>query len=148
MISCPPSPFQCWVNEHMKQTIFSPEIKELLAKAFAGGREFEAMQKMQPNPVARILIAEDYYPVMEWMDGVDPVLLDNHYLYTAPPQRELPGMTADDLREPNNGKNWRVEWWNESCRMLLPSDMRLDSFQSYRNGTLQFTIKLREKNGG
>lgn len=56
-------------------------------------------------------------------------------------QPALKPLTADDLREPKNGEKWRVEWWNESCRMLLPSDMRLDAFQSYKNGTLQFTIK-------
>lgn len=50
-------------------------------------------------------------------------------------------LTADDLKQPRNGKQWRVEWWNESCRMLLPVDKNLDSFQSYRNGTLMFTIK-------
>ena len=49
--------------------------------------------------------------------------------------------TADDLREPKNGAKWRVEWWNESCRMMLPEDRKLDSFVSYKNGTLQFTIK-------
>lgn len=50
-------------------------------------------------------------------------------------------LTADDLKELKNGTRWRVEWWNESCRMMLPADMRLDSFQAYKNGTLMFTIK-------
>lgn len=49
--------------------------------------------------------------------------------------------SADDIREPVNGERWRVHWWNESCRMLLPAGARIDSFQSYKNGTLQFTIK-------
>lgn len=59
------------------------------------------------------------------------------------PQPAVAGepMTADDIRQPKNGQWWRVEWWNESCRMLLPKSMRLDSFQSYKNGTLMFTIK-------
>lgn len=52
-------------------------------------------------------------------------------------------LTADDIRQPKNGQWWRVEWWNESCRMLLPADKKLDSFQSYKNGTLMFTIKAR-----
>lgn len=56
------------------------------------------------------------------------------------PQAREP-LTADDLREPKNGTQWRVEWWNESCRMMLPSDAKLDSFTSYKNGTMQFTIK-------
>ena len=50
-------------------------------------------------------------------------------------------LTADDLREPKNGANWRVEWWNESARLMLPANKRLDSFQSYKNGTLMFTLK-------
>lgn len=50
---------------------------------------------------------------------------------------------ADNLKEPKNGDNWRVVWWNESCRMLLPADKALDSFQSYKNGTMQFTLKQR-----
>ena len=54
-------------------------------------------------------------------------------------------VTADDLKEPKNGKQWHVEWWNESCRMMLPSGSKLDSFHSYKNGTLQFTIKKTDK---
>jgi hypothetical protein len=65
---------------------------------------------------------------------------------TTPAQPEPVPLTADDIREPKNGKDWRVEWWNESCRMMLPSDMRLDAFRSYKNGTLQFTIKRRDAN--
>lgn len=58
---------------------------------------------------------------------------------TEPAPREP--LTADDLREPKNGTNWRVEWWNESARLMLPANKRLDSFQSYKNGTLIFTLK-------
>lgn len=50
-------------------------------------------------------------------------------------------LTADDLREPKNGTAWRVEWWNESARLMLPAGSKLDSFQAYKNGTLMFTIK-------
>lgn len=48
---------------------------------------------------------------------------------------------AGDLTEPKNGAAWRVEWWNESARLMLPDGSTLDSFQSYKNGTLMFTIK-------
>ncbi|WP_423459927.1 hypothetical protein [Ottowia sp. VDI28] len=61
---------------------------------------------------------------------------------SAPVQPEVP-LTADDLREPKNGANWRVEWWNELCRMMLPADMSLDSYRSYKNGTFMFTLKAR-----
>lgn len=52
-------------------------------------------------------------------------------------------LTADEIKEPKNGDSWRVEWWNESCRMMLPADKALDSFRSYKNGTMQFTLKQR-----
>lgn len=58
-------------------------------------------------------------------------------------QRDTKRLDADALREPIDGNEWRVQWWNESCRMMLPAGMILDGFQSYRNGTLQFTIKKR-----
>lgn len=58
-------------------------------------------------------------------------------------QRDAERLNADTLREPINGDEWRVEWWNESCRMMLPAGMILDCFQAYKNGTLQFTIKKR-----
>ncbi|MFG5778247.1 hypothetical protein ACFIQF_14355 [Comamonas sp. J-3] len=50
-------------------------------------------------------------------------------------------LSADDLREPKNGKAWRVEWWNESLRMMLPSQMRLDRVQAFKTGTLVLTLK-------
>jgi hypothetical protein len=49
--------------------------------------------------------------------------------------------TADDLKEPENGANWRVEWWSEHARLMLPAEAKLDSVQSYSNGTFIFTIK-------
>ena len=50
-------------------------------------------------------------------------------------------VAADALTEPKSGDKWRVEWWNESCRMMLPAHAKLDSFVAYKNGTIQFTIK-------
>lgn len=64
------------------------------------------------------------------------------------PAAPVQGLTADDIKEPKNGTNWRVVWWNESCRMLLPADKQLDSFQAYKNGTMQFTLKKRAHDNG
>lgn len=50
-------------------------------------------------------------------------------------------LTADDLHEPKNGQQWRVVWWNESCRMMLPVGLKVDRYKGYRNGTMQFTLK-------
>ena len=62
-------------------------------------------------------------------------------LSAAPPPPEREPLNADDLREPKNGKAWRVEWWNESLRMMLPSQMRLDRVQAFKTGTLVLTLK-------
>ena len=61
-------------------------------------------------------------------------------LRTALAQQDEP-VAADALTEPKSGDKWRVEWWNESCRMMLPAHAKLDSFVAYKNGTIQFTIK-------
>ena len=58
----------------------------------------------------------------------------------AMPQQAEP-VAADALTEPKSGDKWRVEWWNESCRMMLPAHAKLNSFVAYKNGTIQFTIK-------
>lgn len=50
-------------------------------------------------------------------------------------------LNADDIREPKNGAAWRVEWWNESLRMMLPATMKLDTVNHFRNGTMQLTLK-------
>ena len=49
--------------------------------------------------------------------------------------------SADDLREPTNGATWRVEWWNESLRMMLPATMKLHAVNHFSNGTMQLTLK-------
>lgn len=49
--------------------------------------------------------------------------------------------TAGSLREPVNGEGWKVHWWNESMRLLLPDDRRIDSHRHYQNGTTHLTIK-------
>ena len=117
----------------------------------------EAWNRRTPSPVGvepvawrvRRLDSPNYWiiflhkPVDALMDPEREV----QPLYTAPQptQAQAGSVTADDLKQPRNGAQWRVEWWNESCRMLLPANKRLDSCQTYRNGTLMFTIK--EKSG-
>lgn len=55
--------------------------------------------------------------------------------------RQQTRQVAGAVREPVNGDGWTVHWWNESMRLMLPDGMRVDSFQSYRTGTMQLTIK-------
>lgn len=61
--------------------------------------------------------------------------------YAEASQAHRAPLSADEIKEPKNGEVWRVEWWNESLRMMLPSDKVLHRFNAYRNGTLQFTLK-------
>ena len=82
-------------------------------------------QFVSTHAIYRALISASPAPADQWRD-----------IESAPRDG-----TADSLKEPKNGKQWRVEWWNESMRLMLPADKVLDSFQSYKNGTLQFTLK-------
>lgn len=73
--------------------------------------------------------------------GADRAAVYRAMLAAAPAAAERKPLTAGELREPKNGSGWRVEWWNESARLMLPDDMKLDSFDAYRNGALVFRIK-------
>lgn len=55
----------------------------------------------------------------------------------------LSSPSADDLRAPKDGAEWKVVWWNESARLMLPTNRVLSSAKSYGNNTLMFTIKKR-----
>ena len=39
------------------------------------------------KPVAQVQVAEDYYPHVIFLDGVDTASLDQKFLYTAPLQQ-------------------------------------------------------------
>jgi len=49
-------------------------------------REYHAQPEQEP--VAQVQVAEDYYPHVVFLDGVDTTSLDQKFLYTAPPLRE------------------------------------------------------------
>ncbi|UYY88084.1 hypothetical protein [Alcaligenes sp. SMD-FA] len=48
---------------------------------------------------------------------------------------------AGSVREPANGNGWRVHWWNESMRLMLPEGSRIHYHNIFRNGTMVITIK-------
>lgn len=52
----------------------------------------------EPEPVAQIQIAEDYYAHAVLLGTVDPMYLDQAYLYLAPPQREWQGLTDEEVQ--------------------------------------------------
>ena len=49
------------------------------------------------DPVAQVQVAEDYHAHVVWTEGVNPVVLDQKFLYTAPPQREWQGLTDEEI---------------------------------------------------
>ena len=90
-------------------------------------------------------LTEAVFQVLEGWNIPAPVRKILETAYYAPPPPEREPLSADDLREPKNGKAWRVEWWNESLRMMLPSQMRLDRVQAFKTGTLVLTLKKERK---
>jgi hypothetical protein len=129
-------------------------LRDLLSMLAAAPQPPEAAPVELPAPE---FYADDrgYEVSAEWLESEDATS-DYRAVYTMPRYteqqvRELLAaakverkpITADEIKEPKDGTSWRVVWWNESCRMMLPVDKALDSFQSYKNGTMQFTLKHR-----
>lgn len=48
---------------------------------------------------------------------------------------------AGSVREPVNGDGWRVHWWNESMRLMLPDGSHIHHANIFKNGTKVITIK-------
>lgn len=90
------------------------------------------LAQKEPEPVAQIQVAEDYHAHVVWLDGVDPVALDQRYLYTAPPQREWQGLTDE---------NEIKHCWYEACQ----TDLELTS-QLVVYFARAIEAKLKEKN--
>jgi hypothetical protein len=61
-----------------------------------------ASAKLQPEkeqePVAWVQVAEDYYAHVVLLPNVDPINLDQQFLYTTP-QREWQGLTDEEIEE-------------------------------------------------
>jgi len=53
-----------------------------------------ALAHPEQKPVAQIQVAEDYYPHVIFLDGVDTTALDQKFLYIAPQQPEPPCKTG------------------------------------------------------
>lgn len=112
------------------------------ARTRRAGQLLDAIRAAAPKECCRSHPHEEMTPMCELRTEIARLtnaLARAEAQLAAAPQ----AVQADNLKEPKNGDNWRVVWWNESCRMLLPADKALDSFQSYKNGTLQFTLKQR-----
>jgi len=89
-----------------------------VSNAWATGYEKGRASVKQPEPVAKVHVAEDYYPHVIWMEGINAVCFDQEYLYITPPQRdeapakavEWQGLTMEEmdaLVEEQSG--WPVE---------------------------------------
>lgn len=114
----------------------APAVPTHLSMSAEEARTFQDWEGMDATTAFHLIErhADGWGDVATMMDAW---LEANRKPHNAPPAP----LTADDLREPKNGTAWRVEWWNERARLMLPADAKLDSFQSYCNGTLMFTIK-------
>ena len=69
----------------------------------------QPLDDKQLQPVGQVQVAEDYYAHVVWTKGVNPVDLDQKFLYTAPPQRGWQGLTdeeIDKLAEAHLDFNW------------------------------------------
>ena len=56
----------------------------------------QPLDDKQLQPVGQVQVAEDYYAHVVWTKGVNPVDLDQKFLYTAPPQRGWQGLTDEE----------------------------------------------------
>lgn len=56
-----------------------------------------AEPEKEQEPVAQVQVAEDYYAHVVLLPNVDPINLDQQFLYTAPSQREWQGLTDADF---------------------------------------------------
>ena len=63
----------------------------------------DTVAQPEQEPVAQVQVAEDYYPHVVFLDGVDTTSLDQKFLYTAPPQREPILCGCGDQIMPDDG---------------------------------------------
>ncbi|MEJ2800599.1 hypothetical protein WAE61_01870 [Comamonadaceae bacterium PP-2] len=127
-------------NEAMSQPLASAAallddveiaLRRYAALAAQGGQDAE--------PVAKIGMNRYGGKKTEWFDAQEAAEMPvGTLIYARPPRTQG---DAGSLREPANGSGWKVHWWNESMRLMLPDGLHIDSYQGYRNGAMQFTIK-------
>ncbi len=126
-----------------------PALKKRIRVALAAQ---QAEQQAEAAPGDMVLVprqllkdaaesVDDYRCALEF-GAFDRKLLGR--LKAAAQQAEREPLTAGDLKEPKNGQAWRVEWWNEAMRLMLPKDRELTGVQHYGNGTIVLTIRRPE----
>lgn len=50
---------------------------------------------------------------------------------------------ASEVSEPLNDDKWKVHWWGDWMRLMLPADRHLDRVEHCRNGTIKITITIK-----
>lgn len=81
---------------------FTPEDahhRRLVVEAIEALRARLAEPEKEQEPVAQVQVAEDYYAHVVLLPNVDPINLDQQFLYTAPSQREWQGLTDAEVEE-------------------------------------------------
>ena len=81
-----------WTCPKDQATQFQKEIEAMEAVE-------AALAQPEQKPVAQVQVAEDYYPHVVFLDGVDTTGLDQKFLYTAPTQREWQSLTDEEMHE-------------------------------------------------
>ena len=73
----------------LKARLAQPEPEELGEIIPADEEQLKRIAKLVgQEPVAQVQVAEDYHAHVVWTEGVNPVDLDQKYLYVAPSQSE------------------------------------------------------------
>ncbi|SAI59104.1 Uncharacterised protein [Bordetella ansorpii] len=128
---------------------------QVRAAVLADREERQQWQPIETAPAGlRILLGPREAPVAgmvkHYEDGTcanvvhyngSVLVADYHCTEWSPLPAGAQRQVAGAVREPVNGDGWKVVWWNESMRLLLPDGYRLDHWNGYRNGTKQLTIK-------
>ena len=83
----------CSDNNYMLDSNDCEGILNALADYYDAGYTAPP-QQLKQKPVAQVQVAEDYYPHVVFLDGVDTTALDQKFLYTAPQQPDPPCKTG------------------------------------------------------
>lgn len=146
-----------WEPGYPEDVAYGPQrmmdrLKKWLDKHFAA----RIAESAAPAPVAQpepvYIRADDLAKarIAPQLCRVEPAMREGGFVavYQGAPSPVAPTpATADDLREPKNGAMWRVEWWNETMRMMLPNSHTLQGCTRYKNGTLVLTIRRGQEGG-
>jgi len=115
----------CSDNNYMLDSNDCEGILNALADYYDAGYTAPP-QQLKQKPVAQVQVAEDYYPHVVFLDGVDTTSLDQKFLYTAPSQREWQGLTDEERKEVIRQQKdfWGPVGWELECVKSIETKLR------------------------